>query len=70
MAVDSLFVPLFFAVMVEPEITSLFGLVTVPVMAPVVFDWAMIPNAQKATSKRETKKSRKNLDIAGELLRD
>src|SRR5713226_9703535 len=68
-AVVSLFVPLFLTVIVAPVTTSLFGFVTLPFIAPVVFDWAIALSAQTASTKREARLKRRDLYISGELLR-
>src|SRR6266571_4714048 len=67
-ALASLLVPLFFAVMVAPATTSLLGFVTVPAMPPVTVPWASAA-AQNAATSREAKQKRRVLVITGELLR-
>src|SRR5438874_13074985 len=69
-AVASLLVPLFFAATVAPATTSLLGLVTVPLIAPVVVDCAIALIPQNAVTSREAKQKRRNLLITGELLKE
>src|SRR5882672_9437512 len=59
----SLLVPLFLAVTVAPATTSLLGFTTVPLIAPVVVDWAITLSAHDAKINRLTKKARSILDI-------
>src|SRR5437660_8406581 len=69
-SVASLFVSLFLTVTVAPATTSLFGFLTVPVMAPWVFDCAIALNAQNASTISAAKLKLKILRISGELLRE
>jgi len=48
----------------------LFGFVTEPFIAPVVFDWAIALSAQIATSTKLAKQNRRALHITGELLKE
>src|SRR6266571_1992777 len=66
----SLLVPLFFAETVAPATTSLLGLVTVPLIAPVVVDCPSALTAQNAATSREAKQKRRVLVITGELLKE
>src|SRR5258708_4550472 len=68
-AVASVFVPLFLAVIVAPVTTSLFGFVTVPFIAPVVVDWAVALSAHIATRAREAIQNRTDLNIQENSLR-
>src|SRR5438094_7462313 len=69
-ALASLLVPVFLAVMVAPAITSLLGFETVPFIAPVTVDWAIALSAQIATSTKVAKQNRRVLHITGELLKE